>query len=127
MNYLYRTYTSNNPAGIQINLGYYALAECIIKGTYTSIALQKWCDLHCDASKERHYNGKVTLNVEKLKQIFKERFLTYQYLADISGKSIPFFIRMFNNGHKYYPSEIVSLLEEQLGLEKGALVKGENE
>lgn len=125
MNYLYRTYTSNNPAGVQINLGYYALAECIIKGTYASVALSRWCGLKQDADRERHYKGKITLDVEKLKKIFKERFLTYRNLAEMTGKSNTFFIRMFNGKHKYYPYEIVYTLEEELGLKKGSLVKGE--
>ena len=38
-NCIYRQFGNYNPGGIEINLGYYALAECIIKGTYTSVAL----------------------------------------------------------------------------------------
>ena len=48
-----RIWASNNPCGIEINLGYYALAECIICGTYTSNALLKWCGLSADVSKPR--------------------------------------------------------------------------
>ena len=46
-------WASNNSMGIQINLGYYALAECILKGTYPSDALLRWCGLWIDASKPR--------------------------------------------------------------------------
>ena len=45
MNYLYRTYASNNPAGIVINLGYYALVESIVAGTDTETALFRWCGI----------------------------------------------------------------------------------
>jgi len=46
MNYLYRTYTAQNPCGIEINLGWYALCECIVAGTQISTALFRWCGLH---------------------------------------------------------------------------------
>lgn len=46
-------WASNNPMGIQINLGYYALAECILKGTYPSDALLRWCGLWLDAARPR--------------------------------------------------------------------------
>ena len=46
-------YTSNNPAGIDINLGYYALAECLIKGTDASKALLRWCGVWFDKTKPR--------------------------------------------------------------------------
>ena len=46
-------WASNNPTGIEINMGYYALAECIVKGTYPSVALLRWCGLWADKSKPR--------------------------------------------------------------------------
>ena len=46
-------WASNNPCGININLGYYALAECIVKGTYPSDALLRWCGLWADKNKPR--------------------------------------------------------------------------
>ena len=36
----------NNPAGITINLGWYALAECIYANTNSGTSLFKWCGLH---------------------------------------------------------------------------------
>ena len=122
-NYVYRQYGNYNPGGIEINLGYYALYECIIKGTFTSVALSRWCGLKYDIEQVHHYRGKVVLDVSKLKQIFTQRFLTYGYLAEITGKSRPFFSKMFCGGHKYYPAEVVYALEEGLGLEKGELIK----
>ena len=53
MGSVYRTYTSNNPSGVVINPGWYALAECIISGTYPSEALLRWCGLQFDKSKPR--------------------------------------------------------------------------
>ena len=52
-NYLYRTFSSNNSSGIQVNLGYYALAECLIKGTDASKALLRWCGVWFDKTKPR--------------------------------------------------------------------------
>lgn len=46
-------WASNNPMGIDINLGYYALCECIVKGTYPSDALLRWCGVWVDQSKPR--------------------------------------------------------------------------
>ena len=48
MNYLYKTYTSSNPAGVQINLGVYALCEAILtkKRKFDGVqALKKWCGI----------------------------------------------------------------------------------
>ena len=53
MNCVYTAYTGNNPAGIDINLGYYALAECLIKGTDASKALLRWCGVWFDKTKPR--------------------------------------------------------------------------
>jgi DNA-binding MarR family transcriptional regulator len=53
MHCLYTNYTSNNPAGIEINLGYYALCECIVKGTWASTALSRWCGVWNDKLKPR--------------------------------------------------------------------------
>ena len=36
----------NNPAGITINLGWYALAECIWAESNSGAALFRWCGLH---------------------------------------------------------------------------------
>lgn len=36
----------NNPAGITINYGWYALAECVYVGTAIGTALYRWCGLH---------------------------------------------------------------------------------
>ena len=46
-------WTSNNPMGIDINLGYYALAECICAKTTPSEALLKWCNVWHDQNKPR--------------------------------------------------------------------------
>lgn len=48
-----QSWSSNNPMGIQINLGYYALAECILAGTSPSYALLHWCGIRYDATKTR--------------------------------------------------------------------------
>ena len=48
-----RKWVSDNPMGIEINLGYYALAECICTKTTPSDALLRWCNIWHDAQKPR--------------------------------------------------------------------------
>ena len=52
MSYLYKCYASDNPAGIDINLGWYALAECICTTHYPSDVLSRWCGV-TDITKPR--------------------------------------------------------------------------
>lgn len=49
-----QVWASDNPMGIVINLGYYALAECILAGTTPSDALLRWCGIRYDATKTRN-------------------------------------------------------------------------
>ena len=64
-------WVSNNPMGININLGYYALAECILTKTTPSDALLKWCNVWHDHTKPRKkYVRLVTTRTgEKTKKI----------------------------------------------------------
>ena len=78
-NYIYRQYGNYNAAGIVINLGYYALAECIIVGTYPSTALMRWCGLkHKDnprtktLRKKKSYAAPSKEVNERIIQIYKE-------------------------------------------------------
>lgn len=48
-----RAWVSDNPMGIYINYGYYALAECICSKTTPSDALLKWCNIWHDHTKPR--------------------------------------------------------------------------
>ena len=54
-----RIYASNNPSGIDINLGWYALAECICTKTTASDALLRWCDVWLDKTQKRTYIRKA--------------------------------------------------------------------
>ena len=47
-NYVYHQYGNQNPAGIVINLGWYALAECILTEHKTQHVLSKWCGIRDD-------------------------------------------------------------------------------
>ena len=66
-----RAWVSDNPMGIEINLGYYALAECICAKTTPSEALLKWCNVWIDQTKPRKkYVRLVTTRTgEKTKKI----------------------------------------------------------
>ena len=55
-NYVYRQYGNYNPGGIVINPGYYALAECIVKGTFAGDSLLRWCGVGYDAYEYKKNN-----------------------------------------------------------------------
>lgn len=78
MNYLYHAYVSHNPAGIDINLGYYALCECIVTKTNASTALLRWCGLWFDKGKEKpnfdkhEKKKKVGAKTQKILQLYEK-------------------------------------------------------
>ena len=87
-------WASNNPTGVQINLGYYALAECIIKGTYPSDALLRWCGVWADKSKprkpytKRAYVAPSKETDEKVVELYKSNpLLKNNEIARIVGRS----------------------------------------
>ena len=78
------TYVSHNPAGIDINYGWYALAECICTKHYSSEVLARWCGLQ-DLSKTRKpytYRGYVAPN-PKLNQMVLEIYRQNPKLKNI--------------------------------------------
>ena len=92
--FVYRQIGNYNPAGIDINLGWYALAECIIVGTYPSIALLRWCDLkHTDKPRKkieckRRYAPPSQEVNEKIIQIYNENpQLKNREIAKMVGRS----------------------------------------
>ncbi len=121
-NYVYRQFGSENPGGIDINLGYYALTECIIKGTTASESLWRWCGLRYEKQNYRRFKDTVILDIDYLQKVFKDRFLTYQYLADITGRSRTAISGMFCCRRTHYPKEFCHSLEEGLNLPKGRLI-----
>jgi len=70
MNYLYRTYTSSNPAGVQINLGVYALVECICTDGNPQAILDKWCGtgehLNHREKRDKRHDGSKTKKIIRL-------------------------------------------------------------
>lgn len=100
MNYLYHAYASNNPGGVDINLGWYALMECIVKGTSPSDALLRWCGLWVDAAKERKpYTKRAYVAPDKrvnqrVIELYKENpKLQNKEIAAIVGRSGTFVTR----------------------------------
>lgn len=96
MNYLYHAYTSNNPSGLNINLGYYALAECLIKGTHPGDALLRWCGLWVDKSERKSYTPRPYVAPDKrvnerVIQIYRENpQLTNTEIAKMVNRSKSF-------------------------------------
>ena len=100
MNYLYRCYASNNPACIEINLGWYALCECICTKHHSSEVLARWCGLQ-DVSKPRKpYTWRVFVppNAEdrqKVLDIYRENpKLKNIEIAKMVGRSNTFVSRI---------------------------------
>lgn len=119
-------YASNNPSGIQLNLGWYALAECIAAKTHPGTALAKWCGVKKDARKPRHYKGKEILDVSKLRKIAAERFMNCGNLSEITGYSRQFFWNILERGSCHFSEELINHIERSLNLPTGSLiVKGE--
>ena len=93
--FLYHQIGNCNPAGIDINLGWYALAECIIVGTYPSTSLLRWCGLKHSGRprkkivcKRKEYVAPSQEVNEKIIQIYKENpQLKNREIAKMIGRS----------------------------------------
>ena len=65
---IHRSWVSENPSGVVINPGWYALAEAILTKQSCCVVLQKWCGV----SESRGWKEKDTsCTGEKMKQIIK--------------------------------------------------------
>ena len=65
-----KIWASNNPMGIYINLGYYALAECILTKATPSDALLKWCNVWSDKTKPR--KPRVGAKTKKIINLYRK-------------------------------------------------------
>ena len=88
MNCVYTAYTGNNPAGIDINLGYYALAECLIKGTDASRALLRWCGVWFDKTKPRKMYEKKCSYTKPMGEKTKRILAIYEQNPDYQNRQI---------------------------------------
>ena len=87
MNFLYRAYASNNPAGIQINLGVYALAECICTNITTCAALQKWCGISEHVRHKKKRDPSCTgIKTKMIMEVYKRNNnLPHKDIAELVG------------------------------------------
>ena len=76
-------WASNNPMGIEINLGYYALAECILAGVTPGDALLRWCGIRYDATKTKPRKRKYYPPRPEITQKVLE-----MYRADTTRKNV---------------------------------------
>ena len=88
MNCVYTAYTGNNPAGIDINLGYYALAECLIKGTDASKALLRWCGVWFDKTKPRKMYEKKHPYTKPMGEKTKRILSIYEKNPELQNRQI---------------------------------------
>lgn len=79
-------WASNNPMGIEINLGYYALAECILAGVTPSDALLRWCGIRYDATKTKGDYHKSNKYYPPRPEITKK--VLDMYWADTTRKNV---------------------------------------
>lgn len=118
-------YGCSNPSGIIVNLGYYALCECLVTKHTPTDTLYRWCGVE----KKARRHGKsalIPVDVEKLGRIRKNRGLAYRDLAEMTGTSLFMFYRLFKlqkngNAPGKLRADIVRILEEKLCLEEGEL------
>lgn len=121
----YQSYSCSNVSGIVLNPGYYALCECIVTGRSSCDVLYRWCGLEkrkmgkSFTKKTREY---VVVNVDRLRQVKEQRFLSYNDLAGMAGTSPYPFWKMLcrNNSGKMWPG-FLRLLEQKLHLKTGEL------
>lgn len=118
---VYRQFGNSNPAGIEINLGYYALLECIVTNHHSKKVLQRWCGI-TEKIVGRKYGGRSKLDIQKLKQIMHDRFLTPQVISEYAGCSRQKISTMLSGNHYFQPQELIDRIEAGIGLEKGSLI-----
>lgn len=123
--YAIENYGCTNPSGIVINLGYYALCECLLTKHTPNDTLYRWCGVEKKARRQGK-SALILVDVEKLGQIKKIRGLAYRDLAEMTGTSLFIFYRLFKskkagNAAGKLRADIVRILEEKLCLEKGEL------
>ncbi len=88
MNYVYHAYVSNNPGGVEINLGYYALAECILTKTNASAALLRWCGVWFDKTKPRKVYEKKRSYTTPMGEKTKRILAIYEKNPDYQNRQI---------------------------------------
>ena len=129
-NYTQQQIGNYNPAGIEINLGYYALAECILTDHHSGETLYRWCRLRetpKNAPKENFTPAKrrkivrIIADRKKLLKLLMFNGLAYKDMCDIIGASTYVFYRMM----KEVPVDSIYLerIEEAFNLKKGELIK----
>ena len=85
-NYVYRQYGNQNPAGIIINLGWYALAECILTEHKTQHVLSKWCGIRDEIYLDKRKELKNILASQKTKS--EKALLIYRLFNELSNIEI---------------------------------------
>lgn len=121
---VYRNYGCRNVSGITLNLGYYALCECILTRHTPCEALYRWCGLEkrpkavAKSPAARRY---IHVDVAKLRCIRDKRHLSYSALAEMAGTSLFPFWKLFRNNEGRMLEGSLRALEEKLQLKTGEL------
>ena len=124
MHCLYTSYSSNNPCGIIINPGWYALAGAIL-GMSVDKALHKICGFPIGGNRKVHrtHGAKAVLDKQKMRSAMNRKAYSYRILGEVIGYSA-FKIYDATRG-KPQTLEFISLLEKALDVKQGELLKGE--
>ena len=123
---VYRNYGCRNVSGITLNLGYYALCECILTRHTPCDALYRWCGLEKKSkakavTKSPAARRYIHVDVAKLRGIRDKRHLSYSALAEMAGTSLFPFWKLFRNNEGRMLEGSLRALEERLDLERGEL------
>ena len=121
----YRSYSSNNVSGVVFNPGWYALCECILTRRSPCDVLYRWCGLEKKKLVERFPKKArkyVAVDVERLRAVKEQRFLSYSDLAGMAGtSSYPFWKMLCKENAGKLPEGSLRKLEKSLRLEEGDL------
>ena len=118
----YRSYSCSNVSGIVFNPGWYALCECILTSRSSCDVLYRWCGLEKMKQVSKKENKYVDVDVDKLRAVKEQRFLSYNNLADMAGTSpYPFWKMLCKGIGRKMPAAALRKLEKSLRLEEGEL------
>ena len=115
---------SNNPGGIIVNLGYYALAEAICTNHSVQVVLSKWCGISekKNAPIYKKYGNRIPMDIDKLKMLMDERFMSQTNVGDMAGCSAQKISGIFCKRIFLHPPEFIEALEDGFQLPRGSLL-----
>ena len=127
MTYLYHQIGNCNPAGVEINPGWYALLGAIL-GLSVEEALHKICKTPYGGERTHYYRQKkgctlVWIDKKKFRQAMDRKGYTYRIIGELLNVSHGKVARMMRERTDI---EFAHMVEEALDLNKGELILKED-